>query len=281
MNRKTILIAIDDPDWSGVIVHAFLNFINRENARIILLNVLETTMAEEELFYSSPEMFIKRESQKAKFAYIENFLGKNNIEYTFLFEEGDAAEHIIKTAGNLGVNLVVIGSHNKNFLERVLLGSVAHKVTRLCPASVFVVSSKCLVHGRMKRYFDILLPVGKLDFSLMAIKKIPEFIDITRSHFHLLNVRPVVEDMFPPEALLYMDTEKIDKESKLVSENLLDEVAKSLELQKVFGIKKVSITGKPAHEILNYAKEENIELIVLSAHAKKKYKGSFFRENIL
>lgn len=51
-------------------------------------------------------------------------------------EVGDPAAMISLLAGQLRVDVVVVGSHGKGFLSRVLLGSVSEHVTRPCPVLV-------------------------------------------------------------------------------------------------------------------------------------------------
>jgi len=54
-------------------------------------------------------------------------------------EVGDPAAMISLLAGQLRVDVVVVGSHGKGFLSRVLLGSVSEHVTRHAPCPVLVV----------------------------------------------------------------------------------------------------------------------------------------------
>jgi nucleotide-binding universal stress UspA family protein len=54
-------------------------------------------------------------------------------------EMGDPAAIICLIAEQLGVDVVVVGSHGKGFLSRVLLGSVSEHVTRHAPCPVLVV----------------------------------------------------------------------------------------------------------------------------------------------
>jgi nucleotide-binding universal stress UspA family protein len=56
-----------------------------------------------------------------------------------MVETGDPAATICLVARDLGVDVVVIGSHGKGFLSRVLLGSVSEHVARHAPCPVLVV----------------------------------------------------------------------------------------------------------------------------------------------
>jgi nucleotide-binding universal stress UspA family protein len=52
---------------------------------------------------------------------------------------GDPAGEIVALAGELGADLIVIGSHGGDALQRLLTGSVATKVVRDAPCPVVVV----------------------------------------------------------------------------------------------------------------------------------------------
>ena len=56
-------------------------------------------------------------------------------------EMGDPAAMICSVARDLGVDVIVVGSHGKGFLSRVLLGSVSEHVARHAPCPVLVVRS--------------------------------------------------------------------------------------------------------------------------------------------
>jgi nucleotide-binding universal stress UspA family protein len=52
---------------------------------------------------------------------------------------GDAAAEIAKLAGDQGMDLVVVGTHGRTGVRRLVLGSVAERVVRLAPCPVLVV----------------------------------------------------------------------------------------------------------------------------------------------
>lgn len=58
------------------------------------------------------------------------------VQHVFL--EGDPAAEIIRYAAAANIDLIVMGTHGRTGLERLLLGSVAEKVLRGAPCSVLV-----------------------------------------------------------------------------------------------------------------------------------------------
>ncbi|MGK3963792.1 universal stress protein [Sorangium sp. So ce118] len=58
------------------------------------------------------------------------------------FRRGAAAENIAQLAADLDADLVVVGSHGHHGIERLLLGSVAERVSRLARCPVWIVRSK-------------------------------------------------------------------------------------------------------------------------------------------
>jgi hypothetical protein len=53
--------------------------------------------------------------------------------------QGDPATEIVQYARDAGIDLIVMGTHGRTGLDRLLMGSVAEKVLRDSPCSVLVV----------------------------------------------------------------------------------------------------------------------------------------------
>src|SRR5947209_15972186 len=62
-----------------------------------------------------------------------------NIPVHHVLVEGDPATEIVRYTHDAGIDLVVMGTHGRTGLERLLMGSVAEKVMRDSPCSVLVV----------------------------------------------------------------------------------------------------------------------------------------------
>jgi nucleotide-binding universal stress UspA family protein len=62
-----------------------------------------------------------------------------NIPVSHVFLEGDPASEISRYASDANMDLIVMGTHGRTGLERMLLGSVAEQTLRSAPCSVLVV----------------------------------------------------------------------------------------------------------------------------------------------
>jgi nucleotide-binding universal stress UspA family protein len=59
-----------------------------------------------------------------------------------LVEEGDFAESILKTAKDLHVDIIVIGTHSRKWLENIVIGSVTEKVLNNTSLPLFIIPTK-------------------------------------------------------------------------------------------------------------------------------------------
>lgn len=60
-----------------------------------------------------------------------------SVQHVFL--QGEPATEIVRYAADAGMDLIVMGTHGRTGLARLLMGSVAEKVMRDAPCSVMVV----------------------------------------------------------------------------------------------------------------------------------------------
>src|SRR5262249_50246999 len=63
------------------------------------------------------------------------------VEVEHLLEEGDPAKEILRVAGEVACDLIVMGTHGRGGLRRLLMGSVAEQVLRRAPCPVVTVKA--------------------------------------------------------------------------------------------------------------------------------------------
>ena len=66
-------------------------------------------------------------------------LGANPVSIETLIRVGIPWKEIVQAAKELGVDLIVLGSHGKHSLEELILGSTVENVTRHAPCPVLVI----------------------------------------------------------------------------------------------------------------------------------------------
>jgi nucleotide-binding universal stress UspA family protein len=267
MNKVKVLIAIDEPDIANIIVNTACCILDKNLTEITLLNINEVAPAEEGYFYKEPMKFIEHESEKSKFAYIENFLEKEDFNYRgFVYKDGDTAKNILEISEKENFDLIVLGSHNKHVFERLLLGSVSYKISRLSKKSVLVVKPALPPKITPLSDYSVCFAVDSSDFSLNASKKIASFLDKKRANINILNVIKPLQEIIPSEAYFYIDSQKIIEEINSASDNILKKIAVNVLKHSLTMNKKYHLEGDPVQTILEEADKNKCDLITLASH---------------
>lgn len=134
---KTILFATDFSAPSNVAFEVASALARDYKARMIALHVVEPAGAG----YSEFAPYIGPEEDKgeamAKLQAIKALSSRATIEHRLL--EGDPAAVIAETAAETGADLIVMGTHGRTGLTRLVMGSVAEEVLRRAPCPVLTV----------------------------------------------------------------------------------------------------------------------------------------------
>ena len=152
---QKVLITLDyDPSAQKVAETGFA-FAKNMDAQVILLHVIadpEYYVSAENVIvmgfsgfnepYSKPIKGVKDilESSHQFLEKTKKHLGDETIQV--LVKEGDFAETILKTAKEVHANVIVMGSHGKKWLEKILMGSVTEKVLRHTRIPLFIIPTQ-------------------------------------------------------------------------------------------------------------------------------------------
>jgi nucleotide-binding universal stress UspA family protein len=189
---------------------------------------------------------------------------------------GRAYREISDLASKVGAQLIVIATHGRTGLRRLMLGSTAERVVRHAPCPVLVVRERereFLDLGKDKKAAQAVLHISKilvpLDFSdssreglLYAISFAKRF-GASLILLHAIQVQPfipaagdAVHERMPAPGV-------IERAARLRSRKFLKEVDfggvnYEMEIQ----------AGAPAHEICRFAENAKVELIITSTHGQ-------------
>ena len=124
---KNVLIAIDGSKYSEAAASEALGIAKRCGSSLIVLSV---ALSDAEL--TATEDNVNKVSEAA---------AKEDIKTTSIVTKGKPYESIIETAKQKDVDVIVVGSHGRTGLARLLMGSVAERVIGLSESAVMVVKA--------------------------------------------------------------------------------------------------------------------------------------------
>ena len=152
---KKVLIALDYDPTSQKVAETGFSLAKTMGSEIILMHVMSDPVDYSSMEYS-PRLgytgylnteklqiesieVLKNKSQQFLDKSKHN-LGDNSIQT--LVKDGDCAESILKTAKDLHIDIIVMGSHSRRWLENIVMGSVTEKVLHNTSIPLFIVPTK-------------------------------------------------------------------------------------------------------------------------------------------
>jgi nucleotide-binding universal stress UspA family protein len=172
-----------------------------------------------------------------------------------------AAGAILDYATENEIDLVVMGTHGRRGLRRLLLGSVAEEVVRLAPCPVLTVPERedGARPGHMER---IVVPVDFSEHAKLALAYAVQLADVYEAKLHLLHVvdEVIYPDFYPP----------VIPSGGSITEELRDQ---SLERMRglLSGFEGADAAvhvraGRAAPEIADFAEGQSADLVVMASH---------------
>jgi len=141
---KNILFPVDFTEASSKVARYARGFAEKFGAKLYILYVVED-LSKFAGFYVPHVALEKLEKdlyegaqKKMESLVEEDFAGVSNVET--IVEVGQAAEKICEVAQKKDIDLIIIGTHGRRGLEKVLFGSVAEKVVKTAPCPVLTVN---------------------------------------------------------------------------------------------------------------------------------------------
>jgi nucleotide-binding universal stress UspA family protein len=152
MNIKKVLIGIDSSKIAEHAAEYGFELARAFKGRVGLVHVIEPTIMPltnnvdpmlggtmQDMGANDVELVdIQNEASKRVVHNIIEKFGKD-ISITHFTEFGDTADGIIEASKEFNADIIVVGTHSRTGLDRLLMGSVAEHVVRHATVPVFVV----------------------------------------------------------------------------------------------------------------------------------------------
>jgi len=136
---KTIVLATDGSKHSTVATERAIAFAQSYGGELKVVSVVDVPSE----FYAEAPQAVEELVRKAKgfVADIKKQAEASGVKAETFVGESEAFEAITKLAKDQAADMIVIGSHGRTGLRRLLMGSVAEKVIGYAPCPVLVVKS--------------------------------------------------------------------------------------------------------------------------------------------
>ena len=139
---KNILVATDGSQFSDVAVKEAINIAKTYGSKLYCMSVIEMHLDHYPDFLNLAPNVIneKKKELTASLQEIRERSTRENVQCEVIIREGNEPyELIINEADKVQAGLIVVGSHGKTGLVKLLMGSVAERVIGHAKCSVLVV----------------------------------------------------------------------------------------------------------------------------------------------
>ena len=136
MAHKIILVPTDFSTASDAVFPHAEALAKQKSASLLILHVEEPPLAYGggELYYGLPEPNSERILKMLEGVRPAD----QTVAFTHRLAMGDPAGEIVRIAGEEGAEMIVLGTHGRTGVTRLLMGSVAEAIVRRSPCPVLV-----------------------------------------------------------------------------------------------------------------------------------------------
>jgi len=268
---KKILVPTDFSEFSQYALKYACAFAKVSGGSIECVHIVDTTFASTGGVYApaaSLEKSLDAVRAQAK-KELDHFVRKEHllgVELKAHLREGVAADEIIKLADEIHADLVIIPSHGRSGLDRLVFGSVCDKVLRLAKVPVLVVKHpehEALAADGSLSLKRILCPI---DFSAFSHSALPAATELAKQFGATLVLAHIADARF--------DYPEWNAQIALNNTQYLVEAAKenlARTAKELAGVKTeihVSV-GVPHHAIVDLTRYGKIDLVLMPTHGRK------------
>jgi len=220
----------------------------------------------------------EKEEQLTK---ILDFFLKQNLQYEYVFKNGDPVEVILSTSTEKKVDLLILGALQRENFLKYYVGSIARKITRKAKCSILL-----LINPSIDRVACQHIVVNGLNHP-----KTEQTID---SAFYVAqnlgaDKITIVEEITQQEVAINVDDDKSLRKAAIVKERI--KLRETSRVKKIINdipkkylegiaIKLQPIFGKRGYSIGHYAQVVRADLLVMNAPSKVTFWDRLFPHDI-
>jgi len=183
---------------------------------------------------------------------LKNSGALKGVEYSVMLEHGGVWEVLAKTVEQRKVDLIVLGTHGRGGLKKLILGSTAEEVFRVAPCPVLTVGAHVSdpVAGALFRHILV-----ATDYSAGSLHALPYALSLAQT----FQARVTLVHAVDPFTITALASKIQVQERERLKVLVPQDTSVAVEFQVQFGL--------PADVILNIAQRQKADLIVMGVHA--------------
>ena len=141
ISLKKILCPIDHSDCSKEALKYAVSFAMKEEAKLLLLHIIDIRSFNEELDAISKQIPDEETFERLRVKLLDCIPEeiRDDMDVEAIVIQGIPFAEIISTAKEKEIDMIVIGSHGRTGISHMMLGSVSEKVVRKAPCPVLTV----------------------------------------------------------------------------------------------------------------------------------------------
>ena len=144
---KSIVVATDGSPYSTAAASEAIGIAKKNGSKLTVISVVPAELAtptDIDFAATQRELLAEKEMQVAEknAKAVKEAAAKEGVAVQAFVMTGKPADAIIETAREKNADLIVVGSHGRTGLERLLMGSVAERVIVMSTCAVLVAKGK-------------------------------------------------------------------------------------------------------------------------------------------
>jgi nucleotide-binding universal stress UspA family protein len=194
ISLKNVLFATDFSVNSNAALPYAVAVSRLYGAKLYATHVLSP---ESYVFYATPESWlaVREEAEVLQQAAAERLEGQlKGVPHQVLSAVGDIADVLFRLVREHEIDLLVLGTHGRSGLKKLLMGSVAEKIFRQAPCPVLTVGPHAAIEEKKAAEFSCI--VFATDFSPESLAALPYATSLAQqrqAHLLILHVLQTTE----------------------------------------------------------------------------------------
>ncbi|MBX9579374.1 MAG: universal stress protein [Gemmataceae bacterium] len=266
---RTVLVPLDGTAFGEQALPVATAIARRTGARVRLVHVHRPVLVDQHTLGATAE-FAAREEERRKLARVAGELAAAGIPAEHALLDGPVVETLVRHAGEVAADLVVMTTHGRGPLSRAILGSVADPLVRHLTAPTLLVrpTDQAAPHGPPHPVRHLLVA---LDGSKEAEAVLPKAVELGKAmgaRFTLLRVVESVPAYPIPAGVVPPDLDEQVMHLRAVAAAYLERVAAPLRGEGLEVRTHLTIDPDPSRAILEEAHALGCDLIALESHGR-------------